>query len=123
MIDRARTGCYGPGSLGNLPPEWRTGSFTREGGCYRVSAGERRKVAFLEQDVRVAEPEGLFHLILCRNVVFTYFEKELQKEILGRLHHKLRDKGALVLGVHEALPPGASGFETWPGCRNIFRLI
>ena len=33
--------------------------------------------------------EGLFHLVLCRNIVFTYFDKELQKEVLSRLYNKL----------------------------------
>ncbi len=74
-----------------------------------------------EQDIRSAEPEGAFDLILCRNLVFTYFERELQKEILGRLIAKLHDQGVLVIGVHEALPPGASGLAPWPGSRNIFR--
>lgn len=36
-----------------------------------------------EQDIRLAEPEGAFDLILCRNLAFTYFEPGLQKEILS----------------------------------------
>ncbi len=73
-----------------------------------------------EQDIRSAEPEGA-HLILCRNLAFTCFGRELQKEILGRLHAKLHDQGVLVIGVHEALAPDASGFVFWPGTRSIFR--
>ncbi len=120
MIERAKAGCYASGSLGNLPPDWKT-AFIREGDRFCIRAGEREKVALLEQDVRIAEPEGLFHLILCRNLAFTYFDHELQKEILARLYHKLDDQGALVVGIHETVPPGFAGFLPWPGCPGIYR--
>ncbi len=120
MIERAKEGCYAASSLRELPLEWKT-AFVREGNRFCVKPGERRKVLFVEQDIRKAEPEGLFHLILCRNIVFTYFEAELQKEILTRLHGKLYDHGAFVVGNHEALPSGVEGFVKWPGCPGIYR--
>ncbi len=121
MIERVKEGCYAPGSLSALPPEWRRNAFVRERNRFCVRPEEREKVAFFEQDVRTAEPEGLFHLILCRNLVFTYFDDELQKEILKRLYDKLHDQGALVLGNHEVLPSGTAGFLQWPGCPGIYR--
>ncbi len=121
MIERAKEGCYAQGSLRNLPPVWTKSAFVRDGDRFCVGSEERRKVNFLEQDIRAEEPEGLFHLILCRNVAFTYFDEELQKEILTRLHEKLHDHGALVAGIHEALPSGAAGFLPWPGCPGIYR--
>ena len=123
MIARARAGCYAAGSLLGLPRDWKAGAFVREQGGFCIKPGERGKITFLEQDVRVAEPEGLFHLVLCRNVAFTYFDQELQKEILDRLHNKLHPQGALVVGIHEALPPGHHGFQPWPGCRAVYRKV
>jgi chemotaxis protein methyltransferase CheR len=55
-------------------------------------------------------PNGLFDLILCRNLVFTYFDEALQRRILGQLRERLRPGGFLVLGSHEALPADAGGF-------------
>ncbi len=121
MIERAQEACYTSGSLRNLPSKWTKSAFIRKGDRFCIRPEERGKVLFLEQDVRAAEPEGLFHLVLCRNMAFTYFDGELQKEILARLYHKLYDDGALVTGVHEALPSDFAGFLLWPGGPAVYR--
>jgi len=121
MIERAKEGCYASGSLLEMPPHWKTNAFVRDRGRFCVRPEEREKVIFLEQDVRVTEPRGLFHLILCRNLAFTYFVEELQKEILARVHDKLHERGALVVGTHEALPSGTAAFLPWLGCPGVFR--
>ena len=56
------------------------------------------------KSVRKESPEGQFHLILCRNVAFTYFDLELQTTVLGRLVESLSAAGVLVIGKHESLP-------------------
>ena len=56
-------------------------------------------------------PRGPFDLVLCRNLAFTYFEEELQRRVLGRIAHRLAIGGALVLGAHETLPTGCTGFD------------
>ncbi len=120
MISRAEEGCYGPGSLRNLPQDWKK-ALVREGNHWCIGKREREKVKFLEQDIRSGEPEGLFHLILCRNMAFTYFDHDLQLHTLGRFHQKLHEDGALAIGVHESLPQDAAGFLPWPGSRSIYR--
>ncbi len=122
VIERAKEGCYAASSLRELPSGWKP-AFVREGAGFCVRTVEREKVIFLEQDIRKAEPDGLFHLILCRNLAFTYFDEELQKSIVIRLREKLHDHGALVLGIHEKLPSGAGGFAPWPGCPGVYRKI
>ncbi len=121
MISRAKEGCYDSGSISGLPPYWRANAFVRERNRFCIRPEEREKVAFLEQDIRVATPEGLFHLVLCRNLAFTYFDDELQNEVLTRLHGKLHDRGVLVVGIREELPTGAAGFHHWPGYRGIYQ--
>jgi chemotaxis protein methyltransferase CheR len=121
MIERAKEGCYDPGTLSGLPSHWRANAFLRERNRFCIRPEEREKVVFLEQDVRVAAPEGLFHLVLCRNMAFTYFDSELQSEVLNRLHGKLHDQGVLVVGIHEGLPSRVAGFQHWPGCPGIYR--
>jgi chemotaxis protein methyltransferase CheR len=49
-------------------------------------------------------PKGMFDLILCRNLVFTYFLDDLQKDVLKRIKTRLSPDGYLVIGNHESLP-------------------
>jgi chemotaxis protein methyltransferase CheR len=69
----------------------------------------REGVAFLLQDIRETMSDGPFDMILCRNLVFTYFEEGLQKAILSALLGRLREGGVLAIGGHEKLPHGP-----WP---------
>ena len=64
-------------------------------------------------------PDGPFDLVFCRNLVFTYFAPALQLELLARIAARLRPGGFLVLGRHEQLPPGASGFAAHDAGRGI----
>jgi chemotaxis protein methyltransferase CheR len=120
VLRRARTGCYRASSLKALPPPLLAEAFTRHGGerCVRE---EYRAIEILQQDIRQALPEGDFDLVLCRNAVLTYFEPELQREVMGRAAARLRAGGALVIGLHEALPANLPGFAPWPGARAIYR--
>ena len=56
-------------------------------------------------------PDGPFDIILCRNLVFTYFEETLQTEILEGLLTRLCAGGILVTGIHESIPDGDFGLE------------
>ena len=47
---------------------------------------------------------GLFDLILCRYVAFTYFAPLLQKQVLSRLLERLLPDGYLAIGGEERLP-------------------
>jgi chemotaxis protein methyltransferase CheR len=51
-------------------------------------------------------PDGPFDLLLCRNLVFTYFDAARQRALLRRLFDRLRPGGVLVLGQGETLPDG-----------------
>jgi chemotaxis protein methyltransferase CheR len=117
LLARARTACYPPSSLRELPAHLRAGAF--EDGCLRPE--HRRAVEFLQQDVRTASPGGRFDLVLCRNLAFTYFDNELQQEVARRLTGSLRTGGALVVGSHEALPGGVTGLLPWAAARGMYR--
>jgi chemotaxis protein methyltransferase CheR len=120
MLVRARAGRYAAGSLKALPEELRAASFEPDDGAWRVR-DRFRHVAFLEQDLREAMPEGPFDLVLCRNVVLTYYAPTVQLGIVQRIAARLRSGGALVVGTHESLPDGLAGFAPWPGIRAIHR--
>jgi chemotaxis protein methyltransferase CheR len=115
LLDRARTACYPASSLRGLPPTVRARAF--DDGCLRTAY--RGPVEFRRQDLRSAAPAGLFDLVLCRNVVFTYFAERLRAEVGHRLARSLRPGGTLVVGVHEA--PALDELEPWPQARGVWR--
>jgi chemotaxis protein methyltransferase CheR len=111
MIARAEAGCYTRSSLKELPREWVERAFRAPGALYCLDPELRRGVDFALQDIRDAMPDGPFDVIFCRNLAFTYFEEGLQRRVLDGLKGRLTAGGVLVLGMHEALPAGSSGFD------------
>lgn len=73
-----------------------------------------------EESSEVADPEGRFHLILCRNLVFTYFALPLQRRILTGIREELLPGGVLVLGRHERLPQDNADLRMHPRVPEIF---
>lgn len=87
-----------------MPAEWVRAAFDRDGKTYALQPRYRRRVRFELQDIRDAMPEGPFHGILCRNLVFMYFEEGLQREVLRGIRERLLPGGVLAVGTHESLP-------------------
>lgn len=106
LIERAKKGKYPGGTLKELPPDWKNKAFEENENQYRVKNEFRQDVRFLKQDIRSEMPEGMFDLILCRNLVFTYFLDDLQKDVLKRIKTRLNPDGYLIIGNHEYLPEG-----------------
>lgn len=104
LLDRAGVACYPYSSVKSLAEEWRGSAFAQYDGEYCLCPLFRRNVSFLCQDLRTESPSGLFDLILCRNLAFTYFDEGLQRRVLGRLARALQPEGCLVVGIHESLP-------------------
>jgi len=111
-LARAAHGCYSAGSLRDLPLQWRVAAFDLQDGVQCLRSEFRREVAFLEQDLREEIPFGPFHLVLCRNLVFTYFDEDGQRRIVKDLATRMPPGAILLLGKHERLPPDGTGFET-----------
>jgi len=122
LLERAYSGCYRASSLKALPAGLRTEAFEARAGQWCVRAAFRG-IEWLQQDIRHAMPERPFDLILCRNAVLTYFAPVAQREVMQRVLERLRPGGALVTGIHEALPAGLEGIGPWPGSRAIYRRL
>ena len=123
MLQRANDACYPYGSVKNLPETWREQAFTLQGDDYCLKADYRRDTGFIVQDVREAMPSEIFDLVLCRNLVFTYYHEKLQRELLERIESVLRTEGALVIGIHENLPEEVTGFRVWSKKLRIYQKI
>ncbi|MFO8235257.1 MAG: CheR family methyltransferase [Bacteroidales bacterium] len=101
VLNRAKNGCYEYTTIKELPEHWKTKCFNKVSSTYCIKNKYKEVVQFQQQDIREKKPEGKFNLILCRNLVATYFEKELQKKILKEMSQKLNKHGFLVLGKNE----------------------
>ncbi len=123
LLERAQTACYPPGSLKDLPADLKKAGFESRAGRHCLVERCRGGVEFRAQDIRNGVPEGRFHLILCRNLAFTYFGEDLQRRVLGRLWQALTPGGGLVIGAHEALPGDSYGFEPWQDAPHIHRKV
>ncbi len=119
LLERARQARYGPSSLKDLPPAWIQG-FTRCDGFFCLREELRKGVEFRTQDIRRDTPPERFHLILCRNLAFTYFDLDLQRRTASRLRERLEPGGVLLLGSHERLPRDSEGFAGLEGTAGLY---
>ena len=113
QLRRGRSGCFKASSLRELPATWRDVMFERDGTDYRIGSRFSTSVRFVRQDVREAMPGMEFDLILCRNLVLTYFSDGLRDQVLGRLAGALREGGAFVSGARERLPESCMALVPW----------
>jgi len=111
LLERCRHACYPASTIKNMPEALRTVAFSRTDYQYCLKPAYKNTIEFEQQDIRKTMPEEQFNLILCRNLVFTYFDLELQQKLLNELHSHLFPNGWLVLGVHEQLPENTCGFS------------
>ncbi len=103
LLLRARRACYPKGTLQELPQEWIAQAFDVNQ-QYCLKSVFQEGIQFERADIRKQMPFGLFHLILCRYLAFTYFEPILQQEILQEILHRLVPEGILLIGQKESLP-------------------
>ncbi len=121
LLGRAERACYPQSSVKDLPEKWLSQAFNRANKQYCLYPEFREKVNFISQDIRLAAPDGPFHIVLCRNLAFTYFDISLQKKVLGRIFDSLLNEGILVIGIHELLPDGIAYFRPWISNMGIYR--
>jgi chemotaxis protein methyltransferase CheR len=120
-LARARAGRYKWGSIKELPASWIAAGFVHSDTWYVVQDAFREAIDFVKQDIRRELPTGVFHLILCRNVVFTYFTEPVQRDILAQLVARLVPGGVLLVGTHEALPQDGLPLTAYGSQPGIFR--
>jgi chemotaxis protein methyltransferase CheR len=108
-LHRGREGRYPPSSLRELPLELRRRHFVNAGGDFLISSAFREQVLWVEHNLLWDPPVPGNHLILCRNLAYTYFTEPVQREITRCFHQALLPGGLLVIGRKDQLPAGAEG--------------
>jgi chemotaxis protein methyltransferase CheR len=120
LLERARRASYPRSSIRHVPEAWLRAAFEQRQGDYFVRESFRRGVEFRRQDIRTESPEESFCLLLCRNLVFTYFDEEMQKSLLLSMLGKLASGGALVVGRGESFPADAP-VDLWDPDLGVYR--
>lgn len=123
MLERCREGNYLQSSLKDLPKEMARLAFDRRSGSYSLRDRFKQGVNFIRQDIRREAPDGMFHLIMCRNLVFTYFDKSVQEDVLYTIDQQLVRGGFLVIGIHERLPKRMDALVPLDRCPCILEKI
>jgi len=104
ILERAREGIYPESSFKDLPLALKEQAFVNLGNSFKLKESFKQEVQFLEQDIRAKMPEGEYDLILCRNLLFTYFRENVQREVFFKMMTRLKPGGFFVVGVHESIP-------------------
>lgn len=121
MINRARKACYPSSSIRELPAFMKSRAFNQRERQFCLKEKFKKRVHFLQQDIRNTHPDATFHLIFCRNLVFTYFAQGLQEKIGQQIANRLMPGGILVIGAHEVLPATLAGLDRWLPAKSIYR--
>jgi two-component system CheB/CheR fusion protein len=120
-LTTARRGEYSAEALRRVRPEWRNKYFHGKG-MLRVNREIRRLVIFGKSNLGQDAPISHVDLLLCRNLLI-YFDSELQKQILARLHYALETGGILFLGKSESQLTNSTQFRRLNARWRIFQRI
>jgi chemotaxis protein methyltransferase CheR len=115
MLDYCREGVYDKLAMARgLSPERQASHFTQSGEKHwRFDDEQRRKIDFRSLNLMDSYAGmGVFDIIFCRNVLI-YFEMELKRDVLRRMHKCLTPGGYLFLGASEGLA----------GVEDLFEMI
>ncbi len=93
----------------------------RDGDSFRVRAEPRRLVEFDTHDLIRDGSRGPFDVVLCRNLLI-YIDVGHKGALFDTLEASLADRGVLVVGMTESVPPKRSGeYEPIDKRRRVFR--
>jgi len=104
LLQRAQEGRYKKSSVEGIPGDILGRFFKVESGSYALAKDIRERVEFKKHDVMNEQPFSEMDLILCRNLIFTYFSKQRQMDVLKKIAFSLNEECFLVIGENESLP-------------------
>lgn len=123
MLARARNAVYSVGSLRELPADLKDRAFVPEDQKFRLRDSFRSGTRFLQQDIRCEMPDGPFDLLLCRNLVFTYFAEPVQRKLLSRMSGRVRGGGFLIVGRDEKISGDPAVFQAVGEAPGTYRRL
>lgn len=118
VLSRARRGIYGPSSFRDIDATVKERYFRLVSKGLMEQWEIRPEIKNLVTYGRVnlwssgqVASVGMVDVVLCRNVLI-YFDRDARRQVIERLHHRLRPGGFLLLGHSENLLQTPTPFET-----------
>lgn len=108
VLETAMAGIYPADKMSQLPFSYRQRYFSLlKDGNWAVKQGLKDMVLFRRLNLmsREFQFKGLFHVILCRNVMI-YFDKATQKELIEKFYRYTEPGGYLIIGHSETIDRG-----------------
>jgi two-component system CheB/CheR fusion protein len=118
-LNTARRGEYSMEAGRRIRSEWQKKYFHGKD-VFRVNREIRRLIIFGRSNLVQDAPISHVNLLICRNVLI-YFDSELQKQILTRLHYALEPGGVLFLGKSESQLTNSRHFRRLNARWRIFQ--
>lgn len=112
VLSKAQEGVYLERALRDVPAACKEKYFTKSEGAFRVSEELKRHIRFQQQNLLHDTFDGVFDLIVCRNVMI-YFTEEAKHDLYHKFSGALKPGGILFVGSTEQIfNPSQYGFET-----------
>ena len=102
IIEKAKIGIYNEKSISNVPAEYKTKYFVKNGNFYQISDEIKKCVEFHKHNLLKDKFMDGCHLIVCRNVLI-YFTEEAKDEVFRKYYNSLMKNGVLFIGSTEQI--------------------
>ncbi len=101
-VSKAKTGRYAPKSLENLPKDFISNYFLKEGDSYKISDKIKNCIEFKHHNLLNDKYPDNCDLIVCRNVMI-YFTEEAKTVMYQKFRESLNSNGVLFVGSTEQI--------------------
>jgi chemotaxis protein methyltransferase CheR len=121
-LERAREGLYSASSLKEVPEVIKKQWFQKAPGSrrWRIDGRLSKRIRWHVHQLLEAPPQGVFHIILLRNNLLTYYRGKRLQNAFNSILDRLADGGAIILGSHEQLPPNCPPLTRDPSCPWVY---
>jgi two-component system CheB/CheR fusion protein len=116
----ARTGIYPASIVPDVGPERLSRFFSLVDSSYQINKVVRESAVFAVHDILTDPPYSRVDVVSMRNLLI-YFDVELQKRVLPRLHYSLNEGGLLFLGTSETIGEFSDLFTVIDGKWRIYQ--
>jgi two-component system CheB/CheR fusion protein len=121
-VTTARSGIYPESVAQDVSRERLERFFVKADTSYQIKKNVRERVTFAVHDMVNDPPYSRMDLVSVRNLLI-YFDTDLQKKVLPRLHYSLKEDGLLFLGTSETIGDFSDLFTVINAKLRIYQSI
>ncbi|WP_418790404.1 CheR family methyltransferase [Phosphitispora sp. TUW77] len=102
VLNKARMGAYNDKAVLNLPQDYISKHFIKEGSNFIIKDDVKARVKFTKHNLLTEEFNNNFDMILCRNVVI-YFTEDSKAQLYRKFYSALKPGGIVFTGSTEQI--------------------